>query len=151
MLLLLAVPQQKKPEDILNEDYGIQPFAAYCISHGLSSCSKKGKMTVGKFATQHMTGMVKFSLCKSKTAFHAIFGEAAKKESGVCWCQKFEQYEQVNHIPLIRLRDEWDKSSIKFVESIEKMMDLCIASVEIAASVDVGRDVHSLLRCTWVR
>ena len=106
-LALDRASTNKKAKDIRNEDYDIQPFTAYCISHGLSTCGKKGKTTVGKFAMQHMTGMVKFSLCKSKTAFHVFFCEAAKKESGFRWCQKFEQCEQVNRITLIGLRDEW--------------------------------------------
>ena len=42
-LALDRVSTNKMSKDILNEDYGVQPFAAYCISRGLSTCGKKGK------------------------------------------------------------------------------------------------------------
>ena len=59
----------------------------------------------------------------------------------------------MNYITLLRLRYDWasicvtkklsQKSAVKFATSIEEMMDLCIASVEIVASVDVGRPLTS--------
>ena len=66
----------KRALDILLEDHSISPFAAYCMSHGISNCGKKADMDVGKDVLKHLTAMVKFKLCKARNVFRAAFGEA---------------------------------------------------------------------------
>jgi hypothetical protein len=147
----------KRAMTVLHDDHGISPFRAYCVSHGTSGCGKKAKMTVGADAVKHLSGMVKFQLCKARNVFFSKFGESAKKNGGVRWGVFHELCEQTNRIGLANLRDEyasvclaneWSKSSAgNFLESIADDYNFCIASVEIAAVVDVG---HSLISETYI-
>lgn len=149
----------KKAMNILHKDQGIAPYRAYCISHGTAGCGKKAAMTVGKEAVKHVSAMVKHSLCKARNLFMAVFGESARKNSGVRWGVYHEVCEQINRVGLIPLRDKyasvchdngWSKQSAEhFLESTDRPYNLCIAMVEIAAVVDV--DVgHPLVSETYI-
>ena len=139
----------KRAMTIIMEEHNIEPFRAYCISHGTAGCGKKAKMTVGAGVVKHAGAMVKHSLCKARSLFADIFNEAAKKNSGVRWGVYHEVCVQINSVGLIALREEyaqkcsdnnWSKQSAdSFLEATNELHDLCIASVEIAAVVDVGQ------------
>lgn len=141
----------KRALDILMQDHGISPFAAYCMSHGISNCGKKADMDVGKDVLKHLTAMVKFKLCKARNVFRAAFGESAKKTGSVRWGTEFEMAEQVNRISLDSLRaryakicldEKWSaKSALKFLDATDDVHDLCMAECEIAAAVDVGSHI----------
>lgn len=144
----------KKAMSILHKDQAIAPFRAYCISHGTApGCGKKADMGVGANVVKHLSAMVKHKLCKARNLFQTAFGESAKRNAGVRWGVFHEVCEQVNRIGLAQLRDRYaticlknkwsDKSAQKFLLAIEQDYKFCIASVEIAAVVDVG---HSLVR-----
>lgn len=147
----------KRAMTILHNEQGISPFRAYCISHGTAGCGKKANMSVGADAVKHLSAMVKYQLCKARNVFLSAFSESAKKTGGVRWGVFHEVCEQINRIGLSDLRDkyasvcfenEWSPNSAqKFLESIADTYDFCIASVEIAAVVDVG---HSLISETYI-
>lgn len=146
----------KRAMTVLHDEQGISPFRAYCISHGTAGCGKKAIMTVGANAVKHLSAMVKYQLCKARNVFFKAFGESAKKTGGVRWGVHHELCEQINRIGLADLRDnyasvcfanEWSPNSAeKFLESIAHEYDFCMATVEIAAVVDVG---HSLVSETY--
>ena len=85
--------------------------------------------------------------------FINAFKEAARKTGGVRWGIYHEICEQINRIGLADLRDKYasvcakngrsKKTAAKFLEEIEDLYDFCIASVEIAALVDVGEPLVS--------
>lgn len=138
----------KRAMSILKEKYNIDPFRAYCISHGTAGCGKKAKMTVGAEVVKHAGAMVKHSLCKARIVFSETFHESAKKNSGVRWGVYHELCAQINRTGVKALREEyaqkcsaenWSKQSADhFLDATNELQDLCIASVEIAAVVDVG-------------
>ena len=139
----------KRAMDIVEEDHGVSPFSAFCVSHGTAGCGKKGGMTIGKEVVKHLTSMVKFSLCKARVVFARVFKERARKTgSSPRWGVYHEMCEQINRIGLGNLRDDyvsvcaennWSPSGAnKFLAEIEEVHDFCVASVEIAALVDVG-------------
>ena len=147
----------KRAMTILGETQGISPFRAYCISHGTAGCGKHAKMNLGAIAVKHLSAMVKHSLCKARNQFSKIFGERARKTSGVRWGVYHEVCEQINRIGLVRLRNEYaiicfenkwsEKSAEQFLNVTADVYDMCIASVEIAAVVDVG---HPLISETYI-
>lgn len=115
-------------------------------------------MSVGGVAVKHLSAMVKYQLCKARNVFLILFGESSKKTGGVRWGVYHEFCEQVNRIGLLLdLRDkyasvcfknQWSPNSAQsFLESIADEYEFCIASVEIAAVVDVG---HSLISETYI-
>ena len=138
----------KKAHKIIKEDYGVEPFTAFCFAHGTSSCGKKVDAKLGGQVVRALAKMVKFRLCKARVVFSAAFGEKAKKIAGVRWHQYHEVCYQVNRIGLTRLRDEYaikcatngwsEKSAQKFLDIIEDDQDFWWASCEIASSVDIG-------------
>lgn len=147
----------KKAMDILQESTALIPFRAYCVSHGTAGCGKQATMEVGAKAVKYLSSMVKFNLCKARNLFTRIFGERARKCSGVRWGVFHELCEQVNRLGLDRLRDEYaiiclekkwsEKSAKKFLDVIADHQAFCITSVEVAAVVDVG---HSLVSETYI-
>lgn len=106
-------------------------------------------MSVGKDVVKHLTSMVKFSLCKARNVFIQAYEESAKKTgSSPRWGVYHEVCEQINRLGLASLRDdyasicaanEWSPAGAnKFLDDIADAYDFCVASVEIAALVDVG-------------
>jgi len=139
----------KKAMELITEKTGINTLNVYCISHGTSGSGKKSDMTVGRDLLKHATSMVKHQLSKSRNLFRSVFGENASKAGGVRWGIEYEMAAQVNRIGVQQMADKYvkpcaqnkwsQKSAEKFLKSVAAPEDLCMAMVEIAAVVDVGK------------
>eukprot|EP00956_Cyclotella_meneghiniana_P040828 scaffold206395_cov26-Cyclotella_meneghiniana.AAC.2 len=138
----------KKALNVLEQKDHVKSLGAYCVPHGLSGCGKKRDLTAAENVLKAHTGMVKYKLCKARTFFRLRFKERAMKRGGVRWGVEHELCAQIDRIGLKRLVDEWvtscahnkwsEQSAKKYIEAVEDPADFAIASVEIAALVDVG-------------
>ena len=136
------------------ERTGIDPLAAYCVSHGAQACSKKFTYAMGRKWLSYLTKMVAPRLCKARALHKSLFGEGAKKSSGVRFGIEFEHASQVHGIGVTKMRDDYVKQCVDkeySLKSAEKALghsenpsDLCEIICEIAAVVDCGLPLNSV-------
>ena len=97
--------------------------------------------------------MVSPRLCKARALHKALFGEGAKKSSGVRFGIEFEHAAQVHRLGVKKMRDDYVKpcvekqyslkSAEKAIAHSENPSDLCQIICEIAAVVDCGLPLNS--------
>ena len=143
----------KKACRLMSTKHNVTPLEVWCISHGTAACGKKGDYPEGKALLRGFSSMTKHSLCRARVLFEYLFKESARRLAGVRFCIESEFCEQIDRLGIDNLVEEyvkpcakegWSKKSANKVLKLTKTaQEVCVASCQIAAIVDVGMPVTS--------